>query len=875
MPSSSLVLRLGAVLSALSSTAFSAKYTLEDSYTGANFLDGFEFFTEPDPTNGFVRYLPKNTAINSGLVRTIGMDTYLGVDFTTPLTVNGPGRASVRVETLKRYQFGLFVLNLKHMPASTCGTWPAFWSLGEGDAGMWPKNGEIDIIEGVNRNTNNKFVLHTDKNCKVDGTGHTGITGPTDCSLETGGTAGCDVNAAESTSYGSGFNAVNGGVYAMEWTAESIKMWFFPRGAIPASIVAEAPDTADFGTPTANFEGDCDFANKFIQQKFIFNTDFCGDWAGWVYAQSGCPQYPGLNSMDACKRFVAQNPSAFSQSYWLISYFKTFKAASESTSSTSASSTQSSTSTSASDYTVTTSAASSTASETSTSSSSESSSTSSASSDVSSTTSDASSSSSSSSGVSSTASDASSSSSSSSVDVSSVTSTYETSSATSTAAESHETSTTAAYDTGSATSTAANAYETTSSDADHYETQSASTSCTTSTAAYDTASTTSTAVNAYETSSIEVDNHETNSASTSCTTSTTAAYDTSSTASTAAVAYETTSSNIKYHETDSSTSCTTSTTAAYDNSSTTSTAAGSYETPSSDEANHESYSASTSCTSSTTPAYEVSSSTEDYPVPTSTLPASGNPTYPATSGNSNPSYVTKTYTTTYLDVCSTGYTTIHTTHTAIYEESPATPTPQEYPAGFTTTIKYCHSGCAPYPTSVTVTIPIVETEYPYTTGNAPKPTSGAQYPEAGKPSVDKNYHVGVPPELLNNTAVVVVPHVVTLSVVPVPAAEYHASSASAHASVSKAAYPLAGGYLAPAYPSPAPQGTAPAYPAVHPHPSANATAPYGTAPYGTGVTGPTKTGYQPPAAEFTGAAAGLKVGGVLGAVVAAGIAMFV
>ena len=94
----------------------------------------------------------------------IGDDTYIGVDFHTPLTVNGPGRDSVRIESKKSYTKGLFIVDVKHMPGGVCGTWPAFWSLGSGE---WPKNGEIDIIEGVNTNNVNKYVLHTDTNCKV------------------------------------------------------------------------------------------------------------------------------------------------------------------------------------------------------------------------------------------------------------------------------------------------------------------------------------------------------------------------------------------------------------------------------------------------------------------------------------------------------------------------------------------------------------------------------------------------------------------------------------------------------------------------------------------------------------------------------------
>lgn len=155
-----------------------------------------------------------------------------------------------------------------------------------GSAQTWPKLGEIDIIEGVNTNNFNKMVLHTDTNCKTDGKDQTGTQSLYDCALDSAsGTSGCDVNTKESNAFGKDFNANGGGVYAMEWTSDFIKMWFFPRGKIPASITADKPDTKEFGTPTANFQGGCKFDERFINHHFIFDTTFCGDWAGNVYSR--------------------------------------------------------------------------------------------------------------------------------------------------------------------------------------------------------------------------------------------------------------------------------------------------------------------------------------------------------------------------------------------------------------------------------------------------------------------------------------------------------------------------------------------------------------------------------------------------------------
>lgn len=68
---------------------------------------------------------------------------------------------SVRLEGKRRFNRGLFILDILHMPTG-CGTWPAFWLTDENN---WPLNGEIDILEGVNYQTTAKTALHTTQGC--------------------------------------------------------------------------------------------------------------------------------------------------------------------------------------------------------------------------------------------------------------------------------------------------------------------------------------------------------------------------------------------------------------------------------------------------------------------------------------------------------------------------------------------------------------------------------------------------------------------------------------------------------------------------------------------------------------------------------------
>jgi hypothetical protein len=139
MPSSSLILSVGTVLAALSSSAFATKYQQKESFTGKNWLDAFHFETQ-DFNNGFVNYVTEGVAKDTGLYKVVDGDVMFGVDAKETLDyTTGPGRKSVRLEGNTNYNKGLFILDVKTMPGM-CGMWPSFWSLGEEP---WPVKGEV------------------------------------------------------------------------------------------------------------------------------------------------------------------------------------------------------------------------------------------------------------------------------------------------------------------------------------------------------------------------------------------------------------------------------------------------------------------------------------------------------------------------------------------------------------------------------------------------------------------------------------------------------------------------------------------------------------------------------------------------------------
>ncbi|KAI3537669.1 tat pathway signal sequence [Colletotrichum filicis] len=293
------------------------KYVLHDNYDSSNFFNEFSFFDQPDPTKGSQIYTSAVTANNSGLAGYARGGIYLGVDSKT----KGQGRQSVRVTSNKAFDTGLFVADIQHMPTSSCGVWPAFWMFGPN----WPNSGEIDIIEGVNTQESNAVTLHTGPGCSItnDGTISSTTLKEKDCNAGSAST-GCGQSTSSNQNYGDGFNAIGGGVYAVDFNSQAISVWFFPRSAIPGDVSSGNPVPSSWGQPLAKFNGGsgCDISSHFKQQNLVFNTALCGDWAGKVWEQNAectalAPQ---------CSDYVAANPQAFTEAFWLINSVKVYQA---------------------------------------------------------------------------------------------------------------------------------------------------------------------------------------------------------------------------------------------------------------------------------------------------------------------------------------------------------------------------------------------------------------------------------------------------------------------------------------------------------------------------------------------------------------------
>lgn len=298
-------------------------YVLVNQYSGTQFFPSFNFFTGPDPTNGYVNYVPQSEAVAEGLVYVEEDFVYIGADQTN--IASGLGRSSVRLESKLAWTEGLFIMDLLHMPTG-CATWPSWWVYGAD----WPNNGEIDIIEGVNTMTADLTSLHTSEGCIMEASGASQFSGTwevagtknaTNCWVDDPSqpsNEGCGINGL-SNSYGAPFNSNDGGVYAMEWTSSYIKTYYFPRSTIPADITANSPNVSSWGLPYAQFTlgGDCP-TSHFNSMTMILDLTFCGDWAGSEFA-SECP------NLGTCENYVQMNPDMFSEAYWAIRYIQVYQ----------------------------------------------------------------------------------------------------------------------------------------------------------------------------------------------------------------------------------------------------------------------------------------------------------------------------------------------------------------------------------------------------------------------------------------------------------------------------------------------------------------------------------------------------------------------
>lgn len=153
------------------------------------------------------RYVDQTTAQNLNL--TYATDESVVVKVDTSNTMASSGRQSVRIESKRQYDTGLFIFDILHTPYA-CGLWPALWLT---DGANWPDNGEIDVVETNNLATEgNAVTLHTTDGCNMKvKRKQTGEPNYVTCDSNKNSNSGCGVQGASDT-YGEELNNDGGGV---------------------------------------------------------------------------------------------------------------------------------------------------------------------------------------------------------------------------------------------------------------------------------------------------------------------------------------------------------------------------------------------------------------------------------------------------------------------------------------------------------------------------------------------------------------------------------------------------------------------------------------------------------------------------------------
>jgi len=235
------------------------------------------------------------------------------------------------------------VLHYTHLPHG-CGVWPSFWAMNSDD--VWPKGGELDIMEFANGEAN-KVTFHIASKCFLDKekaqrcapAGHTRLHAEECETSYFMGKLGCMPYQKQPT--GADL-AGKPGIMAAEWTEDHITIFHIPEEEIPADLHNDQPRPDTWGkwaVAYMPFEPGC--MSHVGPQELVLNLQLCGDWAGATWDKTcastglwkghGCVS--GLSqSTDCCTKYVTSPLREVHyryQSDWDIKSLKVYTASGE------------------------------------------------------------------------------------------------------------------------------------------------------------------------------------------------------------------------------------------------------------------------------------------------------------------------------------------------------------------------------------------------------------------------------------------------------------------------------------------------------------------------------------------------------------------
>ncbi|KAM3496990.1 hypothetical protein MY10362_009641 [Beauveria mimosiformis] len=315
---------------AVAQRAASLSYTLSKTYDASNFLDEFEFHTSPiDLGPGFsapyMNYQNKADALDKGLVSVQNGKIYLGVDSKNELSP-WSNRATVRVQSKNSFKQGLVITRFSHLPEPVCGGNPFFGTRG---TGQYPDVG-VNMYEGWDLYPVKKVGVYSPGTGQCDEyqLGQASQSG--DCKINILPARDsllhqfCHFEEIQNKIWGS----PEGGIQALEWTSDAIKLYNWPIDAAPSNIESSNPDTSSWGTPYAQFTNPgCDTQKIFSNQTLEFSPGFCGGKLLWSsdYADGKYgPTCHVITGEERCESHVAKNPEVFKNFYFEVENIRIF-----------------------------------------------------------------------------------------------------------------------------------------------------------------------------------------------------------------------------------------------------------------------------------------------------------------------------------------------------------------------------------------------------------------------------------------------------------------------------------------------------------------------------------------------------------------------
>lgn len=283
------------------SAAATGTYSLAQANRGANFFsnNNWDFWNITDPTHGTVVYVDQTTAQKQGLIGITSKGRAFVQTSSADLPL-GQKRPSVRFNTKQSFDSGIVIFDVVKMPVG-CATWPALWTV---NGVNWPLNGEIDVMEGIgytnNKKNSNLMSVHLNGSSALTSSSksYSGSLNSNNCLTSYGlGNTGCsfyDKNGA-GPSWGSDFNAQNGGIWAMQFgKGGGVKIWFWGRHSnkIPKELSNRSSASATlkpslWGVPVANFQSPL-IDSQIKGQQVVLDITIGGDWAGNVAMDGKC-----------------------------------------------------------------------------------------------------------------------------------------------------------------------------------------------------------------------------------------------------------------------------------------------------------------------------------------------------------------------------------------------------------------------------------------------------------------------------------------------------------------------------------------------------------------------------------------------------------